>query len=167
MPPMWPAGTNPTGALAGLLGRSAHPLAQLRWPPTDGEWDCAAALAWRRYLYTRGRAWASRVLELRPGGGAGGRVGEGAAAREMRWEVFDRGDGRPILVLCADEGPADRRLTAWLEAGTDGTWRGRWVVHEGGPVEMAPLSEAPPAAADWGRVSPGAAARSVVAGLCP
>ena len=105
MPPMWPPGTN----LTGLAGRWAgRPTPWHNYAPTDSEWDCAAALAWRRFLYTRA-GLGERVLELRPGSGAGGRVGEGAAAREMRWEVFDRGDGRPILVLCDDEGPPERR----------------------------------------------------------
>jgi hypothetical protein len=62
-----------------------------------------------------------------------GKVGEGAAECERRWDVNIE-DGRTILTLSRLDRP-----TCHLERNGDGSWHGQWLEHERMPVEFIPL----------------------------
>ncbi|MCL6481975.1 MAG: hypothetical protein K6U02_09625 [Firmicutes bacterium] len=96
--------------------------------PTPQEQEVIAALAGRRFLYRR-VGHDERPMRLEPQG----KVGEGAAECERRWDV-NIDDGRTILTL----GRLDRP-TCHLQRNGDSSWHGQWLEHERMPIEFIPL----------------------------
>jgi Mannosyltransferase putative len=122
--------------------------------PNAREKVAITRLQFTTFLYTRvaqaGFAGDERLIEFLPGG----RIGQGAAECETRWEVnelTDRESGKRVIVLSLCRGD---RPTAHLEQVAVGVWKGRWLEHEkclvrltdqslvSGP-EMDPSSEGP------------------------
>lgn len=81
------------------------------------------------YTYAR-LGHGTRRLELQPGG----QIGEGAAGLERWWRLEATAAG-PTLVI------GGTRPTTTLSLGADGTWRGRWLHHEGMYVELRPVAD--------------------------
>lgn len=96
--------------------------------PTPEEQRVIDELTGRRFLYRR-VGYDERPMRLEPNG----KIGEGAAECERRWDV-NVDDGRVILTLSRLDRP-----TCHLERGGDAIWRGRWLEHERMPVELIPL----------------------------
>lgn len=65
--------------------------------------------------------------------GPGGRITEGAAECEVRWDIHQDGDSY-VMAISRDDRP-----TALLRLADGDVWRGRWLEHEKCPTEMAPL----------------------------
>ena len=82
----------------------------------------------RRFEYVR-IGHDRRPMELLPGG----RIGAGAADCEEFWSIEPGVSGRPALLLLGRG-----RVTARLHSGSDGVFRGGWLVHERMPVELRP-----------------------------
>jgi hypothetical protein len=96
--------------------------------PTPEEQRAIEELSGRRFLYRRvGHDERSMRLER------AGKVGEGAAECERRWDVNIE-DGRTILTLSRLDRP-----TCHLERNGGGSWHGQWLEHERMPVEFIPL----------------------------
>lgn len=115
------------GEIAGHLGELRQRWQGTLWhnyDPTGREWEVAHSLRDRRFRYER-VGLGERVIQLSGGGVAGGRIGEGAARCETRWEVHVDHHDRPVLTLCADEKP-----TCLLYEAPDGVWRGKWLEYE-------------------------------------
>ncbi len=96
--------------------------------PTPEEQRVIDELTGRRFLYRR-VGYDERPMRLEPAG----KVGEGAAECERRWDV-NIDDGRTILTL----GRLDRP-TCHLQRNGDGIWTGQWLEHERMPIEFIPL----------------------------
>ncbi len=69
-----------------------------------------------------------RRIELLPRS----RIGRGRDRLEQTWHLVEK-DGQAVLVLAGAEG-----VTCRLSRHGDGVWRGRWLVYEKMPVEIAP-----------------------------
>jgi hypothetical protein len=93
--------------------------------PTEAEQATIDSLTGRRFLYRR-VGHDERPLILGPGG----RVDEGAAECEVRWDV-NQVDGEPVLTISREDRP-----TCHLRRNGDGTWRGKWLEFERMPVEL-------------------------------
>jgi hypothetical protein len=91
----------------------------------------AELLRVRYYLYRR-LGSEERVLSLLPGG----RIGDGTTEWEEYWRVEDESEGR-VLIIDGRVG-----ITCRLTRDPDGAWRGRWLHHNRGPVELLPLGGA-------------------------
>jgi ADP-heptose:LPS heptosyltransferase len=61
-----------------------------------------------------------------------GTIGQGAATNESYWDLLLR-DDEPLLEIAAVD-----RTTCLLQHDGTGVWRGRWLVHEGMPIELVP-----------------------------
>lgn len=70
----------------------------------------------------------SREIEFLPGG----RIGEGCAECEQRWEMFLDDMGQPTLAICRAD-----RATCCLKQSPDGIWRGRWLEYEQCQIELS------------------------------
>lgn len=84
------------------------------------------------YRYERGGE--ARTLELRPGGLAGGPVGEGAAGREASWAAWLEEGGVEVLAVSGSDG----RPTMTLRRDAGGAWRGRWLGWDRGEAALLP-----------------------------
>lgn len=104
--------------------------------PNQREREIIRQVAGRQFAYRRLiNGEPARNMALLPGG----RIGEGAAECEARWEVHevDWFSGTEcVLTLCGEDKP-----TCHLRRGADGTWRGEWLEHERMQVEVAPIPE--------------------------
>lgn len=80
-----------------------------------------------RYRYVR-IGIGERVLELF----ASGQVGDGRAGCEETWRVEVEGGVDTLIVS------GRGRDTMRLRRSDDGVWRGRWLIHEAGAVELIP-----------------------------
>jgi hypothetical protein len=98
--------------------------------PTPAEQRVIAELVGRRFLYRR-VGHDERPVLLEPAG----RVGEGAAECERRWDV-NIDDGATILTLSRLDRP-----TCHLQRNGDGAWKGQWLEHERMPIEFIPLEK--------------------------
>src|SRR5512138_3831677 len=78
-----------------------------------------------------------RRMEFLPGS----RIGGGRARLEQTWHLLQRGND-VVLVIAGQEGS-----TCKLTPQDDGSWKGRWLVYEGMPVELIPAGERVPTAA--------------------
>jgi hypothetical protein len=94
----------------------------------------AELLRVRYYLYRRPGS-EERMLSLLPGG----KIGDGATEWEECWRVDDDDGGRALII----EGRVG--VTCRLARHPDGVWRGRWLHHDRGLVELLPVTAAPPA----------------------
>jgi hypothetical protein len=98
--------------------------------PTPAEHRVISELIGRRFLYRR-VGHDERPMLLEPLG----RVGEGAAECERRWDI-NIDDGATILTLSRLDRP-----TCHLQRNGDGVWKGQWLEHERMPIEFIPLEK--------------------------
>jgi hypothetical protein len=96
--------------------------------PSPEEAAIIAELTGKRFLYRR-VGHDERTLRL----DARGKIGEGAAECERRWDI-NIDDGATILTVSRLDRP-----TCHLRKSDDGVWRGQWLEHERMPIELAPL----------------------------
>ena len=96
--------------------------------PTPEEQRVIEKLTGRRFLYRR-VGYDERPMRLE----RDGKVGEGAAECERRWDV-NINDGQTILTLSRLDRP-----TCHLHRDSDNVWRGQWLEHERMPIEFIPL----------------------------
>lgn len=124
---------------AGLLRELRQRWNGVPWnniDPTPQERQVIAELTGARFMYRR-VGYDERPMRLE----ANGKVGEGAAECERRWDVHVVGD-QTILTLSRLDRP-----TCHLVRKGDGTWHGRWLEFERMPVVMEPILEPTAAAA--------------------
>lgn len=96
--------------------------------PTPEETEIAAQVGGRPWMYHR-LDHDVRLMEFL----ADGTIGTGAEKNERYWSVFII-DGKPRVAICGNKEP-----TAFLEQREDGTWAGRWLIHERCEIELLPV----------------------------
>lgn len=84
-----------------------------------------------RYFHYVRVGYDRRRMEFLPGS----RIGGGRARLEQTWHLLQRGNDW-VLVIAGQEG-----ITCKLTPQGDGSWKGRWLVYEGMPVELKPAGE--------------------------
>ena len=65
-----------------------------------------------------------------------GRIGEGAAGCERRWELSEDRGGLTLWIA------GGRQPICGLTQDADGVWKGRWMRHEQMPIELRPVGGA-------------------------
>ena len=96
--------------------------------PTGEERKAIRSLVGQRFTYRR-IGLDERPVTLGPGG----RITEGSAECEQRWDVHKDGEDF-VMAISRDDRP-----TALLRAQGDGTWKGRWLEFEKCDTELIPL----------------------------
>lgn len=97
-------------------------------PTTEAEKEAVQRLVAHRWHYHR-VGHDHRPMEFEEDG----RIGEGRAGCEARWNISTDEDGLILRIIGRDAETAHLRL----EADT-GHWRGAWIVHEKMPCELLP-----------------------------
>lgn len=95
--------------------------------PNENEELLAASLAGRTFLYER-VGHGTRPMRLE----AGGQISLGNAGCERQWDSWIM-DGKALLAIRGKDG-----LTCLLELFPDGSWRGRWLIHEKMEIVLTP-----------------------------
>lgn len=107
-------------------------LGQVRWYDsslkTEMENQAASDLLNRRFIYRRVGLDERPMTFL-----SEGRVGEGAARKEIFWDIRNTKDGVKLEIFSADD------LTCSLALNENGSWHGRWLKYEQCPVEIFPM----------------------------